>query len=255
MKKSTLKIIKENWPQLVQENDAKQFPLTIDLRSDLLSLLHTGESFYLIHHIPSGKIEYLSPTGYKMLGVKKSDLTAKEFLSYFHPEDVTFFINCKETFFEFLSKLPIDKIKNYKGQKKFRIRKNNGEFLEFLEQGTILQTNKKGDFIRALLTFTDISHLKTDNTQTFSIIGLNGEPSYLNIPITQSTIPKSKDLLTNREKTILSHLINGSTSNNIAETLNISTHTVNTHRKNILYKTNCKSTTELILKSMEMGWS
>jgi len=53
-------------------------------------------------------------------------------------------------------------------------------------------------------------------------------------------------LLTDREKQILILLAKGMSSNEIAEKLFISNLTVSTHRRNLIKKINCRSTTELI---------
>lgn len=55
-----------------------------------------------------------------------------------------------------------------------------------------------------------------------------------------------KLLLSERELEITSLVCKGLTSKEIAEQLNISLHTVETHRKNILKKLNLKKTTALV---------
>lgn len=57
-------------------------------------------------------------------------------------------------------------------------------------------------------------------------------------------------LLTKREKEIIALMSHGKFSREIAETLFISSHTVATHRKNILRKTECKSLPELLQFAM-----
>jgi DNA-binding NarL/FixJ family response regulator len=52
--------------------------------------------------------------------------------------------------------------------------------------------------------------------------------------------------LTEREIEILRLLAKGNSSADIAESLHLSTHTVNTHRKNILRKLDMSSTVELV---------
>ena len=47
---------------------------------------------------------------------------------------------------------------------------------------------------------------------------------------------------------ILKHIVEGKNSKTIAEELHISLHTVNTHRKNILIKANCRSPIDLVAK-------
>jgi len=52
--------------------------------------------------------------------------------------------------------------------------------------------------------------------------------------------------LTKREKEILSLVASGQTTRQISDSLFLSTHTVNTHRKNILEKTNLKTFAQLL---------
>ena len=54
--------------------------------------------------------------------------------------------------------------------------------------------------------------------------------------------------LTNREKEILSQLLEGASSSDMAATLSLSKHTINTHRKNLLMKLGVGSAQELLLK-------
>ena len=54
------------------------------------------------------------------------------------------------------------------------------------------------------------------------------------------------DVISNRERDVVRLLITKKTSDEIADVLNISKHTVDTHRRNILKKLNLSSTFELI---------
>lgn len=60
-------------------------------------------------------------------------------------------------------------------------------------------------------------------------------------------------LLTNREKEVLQLVVEGQTTMEIAGTLDLSEHTINSHRKNIAFKLDAKNIAELITKSVKMG--
>ncbi|GAB5523771.1 MAG: response regulator [Roseivirga sp.] len=60
--------------------------------------------------------------------------------------------------------------------------------------------------------------------------------------------------LSEREMEIVKLISKGNSSAEIAGQLNISVHTVNSHRKNILKKLGLKSPTELIIYAAERGW-
>ncbi|WP_348824301.1 response regulator transcription factor [Flavobacterium aestuarii] len=59
--------------------------------------------------------------------------------------------------------------------------------------------------------------------------------------------------LSNREEEILVLIAQGFTGNEIAEKVNISLNTVNTHRKNLLSKVNVKNTAGLVKYAIEYG--
>lgn len=60
-------------------------------------------------------------------------------------------------------------------------------------------------------------------------------------------IANQNEPLTEREKEILKLLVNGNTTKQIANTLSISTHTVNAHRKNIMRKLDIKTVSGLTI--------
>ncbi len=63
----------------------------------------------------------------------------------------------------------------------------------------------------------------------------------------------SYDLLTDREHEILQLIAEGKTNKEIANLLNLSLHTVDTHRTHILHKLNLHSVPELILYAVRKG--
>jgi two-component system invasion response regulator UvrY len=67
--------------------------------------------------------------------------------------------------------------------------------------------------------------------------------------------PKNGDstLLTVRETEILTLIAKGRSSQQIADNLHLSPHTVQTHRKSIIRKLNIKSPTEFVIHAMDLG--
>jgi len=66
-------------------------------------------------------------------------------------------------------------------------------------------------------------------------------------PHTNSNSTSQSEALTGREKEVLKLLVSGNTTKQIATTLFISTHTVNTHRKNIMRKLDIKTVSGLTI--------
>ena len=69
----------------------------------------------------------------------------------------------------------------------------------------------------------------------------------------QKQNPEGRIQLTRREKEVLRLLFEGMTSQDIANKLFISSHTVDSHRKNLLSKFNAKNTTSLLREAGKMG--
>ena len=86
-----------------------------------------------------------------------------------------------------------------------------------------------------------------------SFIGMEGEPSFINVA-SNNIFVESKDDLTEREKQVLRLLIEGRLSKEISDILKISKQTVDTHRKNMLHKKRLGNTGELIAKAIKCGW-
>ena len=63
----------------------------------------------------------------------------------------------------------------------------------------------------------------------------------------QRGLADSYDLLSDREKEVLQLLAEGKTNKEVATLLNLSTHTVETHRTHIMQKLSLHNTAEIVL--------
>jgi DNA-binding CsgD family transcriptional regulator len=88
-----------------------------------------------------------------------------------------------------------------------------------------------------------------------SFVGINGEPSYYSLSTDPNTIlqPQKDLVLSKREKEIVKLLSEGLASKQISDILHISSHTVDTHRRNLLKKTGAKNTLELVVICLKKG--
>jgi two-component system response regulator NreC len=71
--------------------------------------------------------------------------------------------------------------------------------------------------------------------------------------VQEKSVEDSYDLLTTREREVLQLLAEGKSNKDVAGMLNLSLHTVETHRSNILQKLNLHGTPELILYAVRKG--
>ncbi len=134
-----------------------------------------------------------------------------------------------------------------------RYRKKNGDYARILYQGIMIEHDENGVLLRTLNVHTDITYLKKEGKPVLSFIGMDSEPSYIDVDL-QNIFSKSKEDFTLREKQVLKLLIEGKLSKQISSILNISKQTVDTHRKNMLHKKKLNNTGELVGKAITYGW-
>ena len=242
------------WEDVIRDGKEIRLELDLEIHKKMLNLIHIGPFYYYIFDIQSSSLIFVSPSVTEVLGYTLEEFTLGFFFSnVIHPDDVQFYINFENKVAEFFNTLTVDNIFKYKVQYEFRVRKKTGEYIRVLQQVVTLQTTENGGVNKSFGIHTDISDIKTEGIPSLSIIGMDGEPSYLNIEVEKVFVP-TKTLLSDREKEILFHIIHGKHSNNIAELLGLSRHTVLNHRRNIRAKTETKSTADLIVKTIKEGW-
>lgn len=241
---------KKIWKKAAKFNSSGDFSFELEVHKKLLSIFHIGEYYYYIFNVSNSQVEYVSASIRQILGIHENDITAEYLFNHIHPEDRSYFIDFESKVTSFFNQLAPEKVLKYKVSYDYRVKKNDGQYIRILQQVTTIQSDKNGSVLRVLGVHTDISHLKKTNGSTLSFIGLDGEPSYTDVYHGFSNLEIKKGGLSKREKEVLRKLAEGKKSAEVAEELFISLETVNTHRRNMLRKTNTHSILELVLKSI-----
>jgi DNA-binding CsgD family transcriptional regulator len=227
--------------------------LELDLYKKMLNFFLMGDSYYFVMNHNSLSFELVSKEIEQVLGYGPSELNFQFLNGKLHPDDRSWFISFGQTMIDFFSQLPIEKLTKYKLRYDVRYKKKNGDYARILYQGIMMEHDDEGRLLRSLAVHTDITYLKQEGKPVLSFIGMDGEPSYINVE-SKNTFIKSKENLTGREKQILKLLIEGKLSKEIGRILNISKQTVDTHRKNMIHKNNLTNTGELVGKAIRYGW-
>ncbi|HMH34133.1 MAG TPA: LuxR C-terminal-related transcriptional regulator [Puia sp.] len=229
------------------------FRLEQDFYKKLLNFFLLGDSYYFILNHQSFTFEFVSKEVEEVLGYHPDEFDMEFMNEKIHPDDRSWFLSFGSSVVNFFSHLPIEKMMKYKVRYDIRLRKVNGDFARILYQGILLEHDEHGGFLRTLNVHTDITYLKHEGTPVLSFIGIEGEPSYYNVPLNNIYV-ESKDELTRRERQVLQLLVEGRFSKEISDILHISKQTVDTHRKNMLHKKHLVNTGELIGKAIRYGW-
>jgi DNA-binding CsgD family transcriptional regulator len=238
-------------------------PVPDDVPAMMAKLFTPGPSYFYVIDSPTLDFDYVSESIRDVLGLDPATVSLHSLLGQIHPDDQEFFLRCEDIVAHFITKqIPVSSITNYKISYCLRERTNTGDYRLFLLQTVTLRTTEEGALLKVFGLHSDISHITTENNHRMSLIGLNGEPSYLGIDpfnpepfqnFTPYNFPKPKGLFTKREKEVVNLLARGLTTDQIAAELNISPQTVLTHRKKILRKAGVSNTAALIAECVRQG--
>ncbi|MEC4050475.1 LuxR C-terminal-related transcriptional regulator [Flavobacterium sp. SUN046] len=212
-----------------------------------------GDYYYFVIDVISFSLEFIHENQTKVLGYPKDQISLEFLIEKIHPDDAPTFLNYGTEIAKFYASLPKDKVMKYKTRYDYRARRSDGSYIRILHQGLPIQTDDNGGMIRKLIIHTDISHYKKDTNSTLSFIGLDGEPSYLNVNVNKK-YKATKNILSVREKQILIFFAEGKSRLEISNKLFISKFTLDNHRKNMLQKTESNSINELVSKAINEGW-
>jgi DNA-binding CsgD family transcriptional regulator len=123
--------------------------------------------------------------------------------------------------------------------------------IRLLEFNRPLLVDEKGNMVINFGIVTDISHIKLDGPVGLKVWA-EGYPE-ISVMKNASEV-RSINPLTKMERQILKLISEGQTTSSVAEKLFISTHTVNTHRRNILKKMACANFLEAFHMARMKGW-
>ncbi len=209
-------------------------------------LINSKECFY-IFDLNKNKVIYHNGF-HNLLGFQEENITLEFILDKYHPEDIeTINRITKATILHCLS-TPYQ-CSDVNLQMTYRIRKDDDSFINILSQSTAYHTNDEGMMTHILVKLTDISFLESPFCVNWFFHAKN-----LDVKAFRNQIYKAyNDFFTEREKEIIIEIKNEQTTNQIAEKLNISDHTVATHRKHILKKANLHNTKDLLLFCKRKG--
>lgn len=223
----------------------------------IANLFAVGHSYYYVLNMHDLELDYLSSSVRNFTGKEPRDVDIHTLLDMALPKELEY-IHLKEQlikdfYFNFIK--PQERLQ-YKVVYPYRIRDYKGNIRSMVLQATALSLTETNMLKHVFSVHTDISHLKVTKTDRISFIHLHEGKSYYNLDIhTGEFQPETADdnatiihQYSPREKEIIAAVAQGYSTKETAASLHISEHTVKTHRKNILSKSGCKNTAELVAK-------
>ncbi|QJP33335.1 helix-turn-helix transcriptional regulator [Nonlabens sp. Ci31] len=244
-----LKVIWEEGQKKAHQNT--QLPL-LDFEALVSSIISVGPFYYYIIDFFDMSLTNVSPSIYDIHGFDPETVTFDDILGSIHPDDMDFVSKAEAANIDLVyNKLGGNDVLNYKSNYSFRSKMKNGAYELLNHQAIVLTVDGQGRFGKSLNIHTNINHIATRHNNTFSLLSLKNETSYINIEITAEN--DQFTLFTKREVEIIRGISEGNSNKEIAIRLNISAGTVKKHRNNIYSKSGCKNSIELVNKSMLQG--
>lgn len=219
--------------------------------------LPDSSSFFYVVQFPMGKYHFLGKQQERISGYPNREFIEKgieRFLQCLHPEEITIII--KEIYrdmMECIASQQSDEDRlSLQMQYNYRFRRKNGKFANLLEQIQALELDEIG---RVSLALGNVIMLQNTETLPLRLTIRQFKTDGMSRTVFSKIYSpfKLQYEITKREEEILRHLASGKTSKEIATKLFISPHTVDTHRRNLLKKTKCKSVVELTRMAFNNG--
>ncbi|WP_224483460.1 response regulator transcription factor [Robertkochia aurantiaca] len=223
---------------------------------ELDQLLPPSSTFTMITNTLEGKYDFISKNFEYATGLKRQDFIDKgipHYLSLIHPDEIQTWLGILQELMAYCTSVySAEELNKLDFQFNYRLRIGNDTFINILENQVNLKADTDGKPVVGL------GH--------FSVIG-DGNPlpirasvRYLNERKEYETVFDKtygnlflEDKISDRERDVIRLLAMGYDNQSIADNLFISAHTVKTHRKNLLNKTQSKNTAQLLVQCMREG--
>ncbi|WMI66148.1 LuxR C-terminal-related transcriptional regulator [Aestuariibaculum sp. YM273] len=216
---------------------------------ELDTYLPYSSTFFCITNTRDLKFEYISKNMTACLGLEKS-LFETQGMRYFwgrmHPDDVEQWLQALNELMKFtLSEIDLKDRSKMSYTWNYRLMNSDGNYVNVVQNTTPIEFDHSNKPIIGLAHYTVLApEIKMSICATAKL--LNDKNEYETVYFNNFSHKLLTDAVSNRERDIIRLLVLNHSSKDIAEKLNISPNTVDTHRRNILKKFNISSTGELI---------
>lgn len=228
--------------QLVEQSNWKKLhskQKSIEKQDSKIDVPELIDSYYFIFDCIENQIQFVNSAFNTITGYSDKDFTIDKLLQIIHPEDLEYFFQSEEKGLHFTNELSFNEHFKYILSYTYRILDSANQPITIQQQCQALEVTSKGFLSKTLVIHKVIADYDTRPTNDYKIFDKNKS-----VFIDQ----ENRYNLTKRELEILDLICEGLNSVEISERINISRHTIDTHRRNILGKTNSTNFLDLIGK-------
>ena len=228
------------------------------------ALAESGYQCYAVIDMLTQQYMYLSPNQEAFTGCPLSEVYEGGMAWLFeriHPDDLQPLVAMNEAKWEFYRAMPEAERPHFRANFDFRVRNLTGLYRRIQQQSLCLRHTPAGLPHVILAQLVDITHFKpidyeaqSERPSLLLTIQTGGTDHLVLQCFGDHCIKRKKPLLTPRELEVLRMLDQGFSTRSIASQLKLSNLTVNTQRRNMLYKTGVVDTTALVSYARLLGW-
>lgn len=237
---STLEFVRSTWEQVhgTENLPMQRVALEEAARRFGQQLLRT--QFLLLYRVPDLEALYCSAGVETLLGCPPAEFSFEWLYSRVHPDDAALVAEATALSARFADHVRRG-IEGHVFTVDYRLLHRDGRWVRVLRQNFPIQFNEEGHTVLCGSIYTDITHHKLTNDVRFLF-------SHPDFPawVRQVVQPPKDATLSTREREILTLLLRGFSSPQIAEQLHLSLHTVSTHRRNINRKMGTRDLSHLL---------
>lgn len=221
----------EQWNALYQNQ--KAFHTKLPKQPGLI------DNYFFIFDCIENSILFMNSSFTDITGYDATSFNVTNLVDIIHPEDTQYFFDCEEKGLQFTNNLLFNEHFQYILSYTYRVRIKSGDYIYVQQQCQAIEVNDQGNLSKTLVMHKKIEPYTTRPVNDYKIFD-KGKNIYIDAENCYN--------LSKREMEILTCIKEGKNSAAIAEALNISKYTVDTHRKNILKKTNSTTFIDIIRK-------
>lgn len=194
-----------------------------------------------------------------MLGIKDTAMLHEPPQIMFnktHPDDLVQMFAFSNYWVQYFMQLPDERKAHNRATIYLRMLNADNRYNWMMVQYADQLMDCNGKILYGLTFITNIQHIKNDGIASMSILDTYDESCQQFICVDGKSMPNNNISvpITNREIEVLRLLAKGNSSKQITVLLNIAQKTIDNHRQNMLHKTACLSTGELVAYGIKNGY-
>ncbi|SMB88088.1 transcriptional regulator, LuxR family [Hymenobacter roseosalivarius DSM 11622] len=224
---STLALIRRTWQQLHTEELIALPPAeTVREAVEALGQHLLRTQFMLVTQLPELQVHFCSPGVETLLGCPPAEFSFEWLYARMHPDDGPLVAEATALSARFADHCRHE-LQGHVFSIDYRLRHQDGHWVRVLRQNFPVRLDEDGKLVLVGSIYTDITHHKVTTDIRFHF----SHPGFA--AWVRTAAPPEADTLSPREQAVLGLVLRGYTSQQIAEQLYVSSHTISTHRRNI----------------------